>query len=72
MSNCLKITGISKLIGDLNEKNVKKLNLPYTLREVNKGIYIYCTKTELSNFGFCRNKTICKKCGISDICVKNF
>jgi len=72
----LKITGISKLIEDLNEKNVinflKKLNLPYTLREINKGIYTYCSKTESSNFGFCRNKTICKMCGISDICEKNF
>jgi len=72
----LKTTGISKLIENLNQVNVvnflKKLNLPYTIREINKGIYTYCSKTESQNFGFCRNRRKCDECKIYDLCEKNF
>jgi len=72
----LKITGIYKLIRTLNRENVmkflKELNLPYTVREINKGIYTYCSETESQNFGFCRDKRKCNECKIHNICEKNF
>jgi len=72
----LETTGISKLIENLNRENVvnflKKLNLPYTIREINKGIYTYCSETESQNFGFCRDRRKCDECKIHDICEKNF
>lgn len=74
----LKITGISILINNnnLNRENVvsflKRLTLPYTLREINKGIYTYCSETESKNSGFCRDRIKCKECGVNDLCEKNF
>lgn len=71
-----KVTRIVKLIDRLDRENVisflKQLNLRYTLREINKGIYTYCSKTEAKNFGFCRNKERCKECKVNDVCEKNF
>lgn len=71
-----KVTGISKLLNEnLTRENIvnflKGLNLPYSLREINKGIYTYCSETESHNFGFCRKKEKCALCGISSICEKN-
>ena len=72
----LTVTGIFKLLNKLDRENVinflKGLGLPYTLREINKGIYTYCSKTEAKNFGFCYDKERCKECEINNICEKNF
>lgn len=72
----LKITGIYKLICKLEQKEVKrflkKLSLPFTLREINKGIYTYCSKTEETYFGFCRKMEKCNQCEVNNICEKNF
>ncbi len=72
----LKVTGITKLLNyDLTRENVinflKELNLPYTLREINKGIYTYCSETESHNFGFCHNIQKCAYCGINSVCKKH-
>lgn len=72
-----KITGILKLLNDnLARENVvnflKGLGLQYTLREINMGIYAYCSRTESHNFGFCRGKEKCKNCGVNNICEQNF
>jgi hypothetical protein len=72
----LKVTGIDKLLNsNLNRENVINfllwLNIPYPLREINKGIYTYCSETESGNFGFCRSKQKCSYCGINNICEKN-
>lgn len=71
-----KVTGISELIpGPKREQVViflKDLCLPYTLREINKGIYTYCSETEAENFGFCRNRSKCSQCNVNDVCEKNF
>lgn len=70
-----KVTGISELIPELEREKVviflKNLCLPYTLREINKGIYTYCSETEAKNFGFCRNRMKCIQCEVNDACKKN-
>jgi len=72
----LKVTGISELIPQFEREKVvkflKDLGLKYTLREINKGIYTYCSKTEANNFGFCRDKMKCRQCEVNDVCKKNF
>ena len=74
----LKITGINKLIKNNGKDKeyiinfLKSLDLNFTLRENNKGIYTYCSLTETENFGFCRSLEKCKECGINNICEKNF
>jgi len=72
----LKVTGISKLLNNLDRENVvnflKRLGFSYTLREINKGIYTYCSETEAKNFGFCRNRIRCGECEVDDVCEKNF
>jgi hypothetical protein len=72
----LKITGIAGLLHDINRENVtvflSGLTLPYTLREVNKGIYTYCSETEAINFGFCRKMKKCEECAVNDVCEKIF
>jgi len=72
----LKVSGIDKLLNsNLSRENVinflLRLNIPYSLREINKGIYTYCSETESGNFGFCRNKHKCSYCGINNICEKS-
>ena len=61
---------------NINRENVVnflgQLDVPYTLREINKGIYTYCSETESVNFGFCRDKIRCKDCEVNEICEKNF
>jgi hypothetical protein len=68
----LKVTGIAELINPLDRettiKFLKGLNLTYTLREINKGIYTYCSVTEKENSGFCRSKHKCLDCEVSKLC----
>ena len=72
----LKITGIANLLTNLTREDairfLKGLNLPYTLREMNKAFYTYCSVTEAEHFGFCRELEKCKLCGINNICEHNF
>ena len=67
-----RVTGIDDLIRPFDHDNtiqfLKKLGLPYTLREINKGIYTYCSKTEEVNFGFCRSKKKCFDCEVGNLC----
>lgn len=72
----LKSTGIyeGKIEHDEVIRFFENLNLPYTLREINKGIYTYCSNTEAKitgKFGFCKNKEKCIACKVNDICEKN-
>jgi len=72
-----KTTGISKLCDIQKRDNVikflKELNLKhkYSIKEINTGIYIYCSDTEKENFGFCRNMEKCTECKVNSICEKN-
>jgi len=70
-----EVTGLSNLLRNFTRNEVikflKSLNLKYSLREINKGIYTYCSISESKNFGFCRNTTKCKKCEVNGICEKN-
>ncbi|MBF0527762.1 MAG: hypothetical protein HQK55_00550 [Deltaproteobacteria bacterium] len=67
-----KVTGISHLIPTLNRDTVivflKKLGMRYNLREINKGIYTYCSETESKNYGFCRSRIKCRHCKVNSIC----
>ena len=72
------VTGISKLF-DFSSKEsliefLKGLELKnnYSLKEINTGLYSYCSETERENFGFCRDRDKCNECGINSICEKNF
>lgn len=71
----LQVTGIVDRIGELTRDRViaflKDLSLPYSLREINKGMYFYCSETERELYGYCRNKPMCASCGISGLCEKN-
>lgn len=71
----LKVTGISSLIIPLGREAVidfmKSLKLSYDLREINKGIYTYCSLTEAENFGYCRSPQKCQECNVKDICSRN-
>jgi hypothetical protein len=80
----LKATGICKNPEhDIVTTYLKDLNLPYTIREINKGIYSYCSKTALNeveegvyigdpgNHGFCYLHR-CSECKVYEICEKNF
>jgi hypothetical protein len=71
-----KVSGISELIGELNRENIieflNTLNLKYTLRQINKGIYTYCSITEKDNYGFCRSPSQCIHCNVNNICLKLF
>lgn len=70
----LSVTGISKLIEPFNRDTsssfLKGLQLPFNLREINKGIYTYCSKTEDDKFGYCRNPLKCRDCKVYEICDK--
>lgn len=80
----LNVTGICKEPEhDAVVEYIKSLELPYTIRQVNKGIYSYCSKTALrevqkkiyegnpKNHGFCHPNR-CKECNVGDICEKDF
>jgi hypothetical protein len=70
----LKVTGISQLIVPFEKvptsSFLKELDLPFSLREINKGIYTYCSKTESINYGFCRDRSKCLDCRVNAICNK--
>ncbi|NOX56868.1 MAG: hypothetical protein GXP27_20990 [Planctomycetes bacterium] len=72
----LQVAGISALIQPFDREEtirfLKSLALPYTLREINKGMYTYCSITEGHNYGFFRNPARCVLCDVRDICAKNF
>ena len=71
----LSVTGISKLIKPFDREAttlfLKQLEMPYGLREINKGVYTYCSVTESENYGFCRDRYKCNFCNVKDICAKN-
>ncbi|MBI5459744.1 MAG: hypothetical protein HZC47_11670 [Methanobacterium sp.] len=80
----LKVTGINnEPEHDVVVNYLKKLELPYTIRQTNKGIYSYCSETALKeveegvyqgdpqNHGFCHPNR-CKECNVEDICEKDF
>jgi len=72
------VTGISSLFYYENKESILKflkglrLKNNYTLREINTGIYSYCSDTEREEFGFCRNAEKCIECGVNSICEKIF
>ena len=70
------VTGIDKLIVPFDRETtitfLKNLDLTFCLREINKGIYTFCSKTESTNYGFCREPYKCKMCKVENICNMNF
>ena len=76
-SHFFKVTGISELFEsdsrDCIIKFLKELNLDhkYSVKEINAGIYTYCSETEKENYGFCRNIEKCTECKVYLICEKN-
>jgi hypothetical protein len=70
----LKVTGISQLIVPFERVTasifLKGIGLPFRLREINKGIYTYCSKTESANYGYCRELSKCRGCNVNTICEK--
>ncbi len=70
------ITGMSKMVDSITRENavvfLKKLDMPFTLREMNKGFYTYCSVTESEHYGFCREQKKCLDCGVNNFCEKNF
>jgi hypothetical protein len=71
----LTTTGICKS-DELNQniaiKILKKLELPYDLREINKGLYVYCSKLHCGTYCFCRDPKKCQECAVNEICEQNF
>lgn len=71
----LNVTGISHLIKPFDREAttlfLKQLEMPYSLREINKGVYTYCSVTESENYGFCRDRYKCSVCNVKYICDKN-
>ncbi|NMC39888.1 MAG: hypothetical protein GYA43_01750 [Bacteroidales bacterium] len=67
-----KVTGISQLLKPFDRETtssfLKNLNLNFTLRQINKGIYTYCSETEGENYGFCRRPNKCQNCNVYSIC----
>jgi hypothetical protein len=72
----LTITGIVQLIVPFDREAtisfLKDLKMPFNLREINKGIYTYCSKTENANYGYCRDRNKCNMCKVEGICNKTF
>lgn len=71
----LTTTGICKsdeLDHNIAIKILKNLELPYDLREINKGLYVYCSKLHCGTYCFCRDPKKCQECNVHDICEKNF
>jgi len=69
----LIVTGIMKE-NEINRNNLenllKSLELPYTISEINKGLYSYCAETAADSYGFCRNLNKCPDCAVNEICEK--
>lgn len=72
----LKVTGISKLIKPFNKNKIvdflNKLEMKYSIKEINQGIYTYCSKTHKEKYGFCKDLDKCKECNVYRECEKNF
>jgi hypothetical protein len=53
---------------------IEKLPLQngFTPREINTGVYTYCSQAEKENFGFCRDPRKCKECGVLEVCERRF
>lgn len=70
----LLVTGISQEIIPFNRTTIvsflKEIALPFNLREINKGIYTFCSLTESSNYGYCRDISKCMNCKVNAICEK--
>ena len=70
----LTVTGIASLISPLQRGTaiqfMRSMELPYSLREINKGIYTYCSLTEAENYGYCRRASKCNQCAALDICER--
>jgi len=70
----LRVTGISQLIIPFDRETtatfIKNLDLSYSLRQINKGKYTYCSETEGENYGFCRRFHKCQNCNVFSICDK--
>lgn len=70
----LSVTGVSDLIVPFDRDGVirfiRSLNLPFTLRETNRGIYTYSSETESKRYGFCRSSFKCQVCGVKSICLR--
>ena len=68
----LNVTGISNIMPSKEHGDIvnllETLPTPYSLGEINKGIYTFCSRTESEGFGFCRSYADCRRCGISEIC----
>lgn len=73
----LTVTGIFDCLPrELKHREVieylEKLNLPFTLREINKGIYSYCSKLGCDKYCFCRDPARCIECKVESYCKKDF
>lgn len=73
----LTITGIFECgPHELNHQEVInlliKLDLPYSLREINKGLYSFCSKLGCDKYCFCRDPKKCAECKVKDICKQAF
>jgi hypothetical protein len=70
----LTVTGIAQLIVPFDRETtvtfLKNLNLTASLREINKGIYTYCSKTESTHYGYCHDRFKCRDCKVNSICNK--
>lgn len=69
------VTGIARLITPFDREAtirfIKDLEMSFSLREINKGVYTYCSKTESASYGFCHERHKCKICKVKDVCDKN-
>ena len=73
----LTITGIFECDPkDLDHGEVvdflSELDLPYSLREINKGLYAYCSKLGCDKYCFCREPEKCDECKVNNICKRDF
>lgn len=73
----LTITGIFECDPkDLDHGEVvdflSELDLPYSLREINKGLYAYCSKLGCDKYCFCREPEKCDECKVNNICKQDF
>ena len=70
----LTVTGIAQLIVPFDRETtvtfLKNLYFAASLREINKGIYTYCSKTEAPKYGYCRRLSKCQYCNVFYICDK--
>jgi hypothetical protein len=71
----LTVTGIRALLSPFDRPTViaflRALDLTYALREINKGVYTYCSATESDNYGYCRSLWKCQGCKVADICARD-